>query len=116
MQETNTTVLSHRGFFLALKHLSYQMKMETNSGLKIPASLRGIPHTTDRVKHDPPPAGFFPDQAAELVEIRKGTAEAGGTWRHVLQYPIDENPRNGFFTKPWKHFDLAAEMRQKHRQ
>ena len=31
-------------------------------------------------------------------------------WKEVLQSPVDSSPRDGFFAKPWKHFDLPASL------
>ena len=44
--------------------------------------------------------------------IQAGFDEAAATWRDILQQPIGAAPRDGFFAKPWKHFNLAAELKQ----
>ena len=50
-----------KGFVHMFKHLLFQTSLEAGSAnLKIPCSLRGVPHSIQRVQPDPPPPGFFP--------------------------------------------------------
>ena len=42
--------------------------------------------------------------------IRAGFAQAKFIWKEVLQSPMDESPRNGFFAQPRKHFDLPSQL------
>ena len=42
--------------------------------------------------------------------IRAGFAQAKFIWKEVLQSPMDESPRDGFFAQPWKHFDLPSQL------
>jgi hypothetical protein len=72
MRCENTTSLSQKGFFTAFGHLNYQTFLEASSGLKIPSSHRGVPHSIERVQPDPPPPGFFPDDDEQMKFIETG--------------------------------------------
>ena len=38
-------MLQVRGFFIAFKHVLYQISLEATSTLRIPDSRRGVPHS-----------------------------------------------------------------------
>ena len=100
-----------RGFFIAFKHVLYQISLEATSLLRIPDSRRGVPHSIGRVEPDPPsPAYRWDTEDPQLRErILAGFRKAEALWKTVLRYHVDvELP--GFFEQPWKHFDLPSEL------
>ena len=103
-----------KGFFVAFKHTLYQLSLEAKSVLRIPDSRRGVPHSIGRVEPDPPsPAYRWHTEDAQLrARMLAGFRKAETIWRVVLRYDVNvELP--GFFDKPWKHFDLPAELSAK---
>ena len=105
-------MLQVRGFFIAFKHVLYQISLEATSTLRIPDSRRGVPHSIGRVEADPPsPAYRWHTEDPQLRErMLAGFRKAEALWKTVLQYDVDvELP--GFFEKPWKHFDLPSELK-----
>ena len=44
------------------------------------------------------------------ARLRAGFDIAWFLWKEVLQSPVDSSPRDGFFAKPWKHFDMPASL------
>ena len=51
MAQTNSPVVSNKGWFIHLQHYAYQQHLEaSDSGLTIPQSCRGIPRTIVRVQ------------------------------------------------------------------
>jgi hypothetical protein len=132
---TNTPSLSCKGFVNMFGHLNYQTHLEASSGLKIPCSHRGVPHSIERGKHETPPKGYFPSDDELMAYIQAGFDRACFLWGtvsthtcmltadgilsshhpapQVLRKPIDVQPGCDFFTHPWKHFNLPAELKAK---
>ena len=104
MRQTNSPVVSVMGWARHLDHYLYQQYLEAAApGLKLPVSCRGIPHSIERVKFDPPPAGWFPSDDQMIVAISHGIQRAVA----LLQgcgVKTDLTTRTGFFKQPCKHF------------
>ena len=48
---------------------------------------------------------------AKTAAARSGFGVADFLWKEVLQLPMDRAPHDGFFSMPWKLFDLPATLR-----
>lgn len=105
MRQTNSPVVSVMGWARHLDHYLYQQDLEAVSDFKLPASCRGIPHSIERVKFDPPPPGWFPTDEHMLTAISQGIQRAVA----LLQgcgVRTDLSTQTGFFKRPCKHFPL----------
>jgi len=105
MAQTNSPVVSVKGWFTHAKHYIYQQFLEATSGHPIPASCRGIPHTIDRVKIPVVPPDWHPTDEQLVAAIERGVKCA----EELLKYcgvNTDEAARQGFFKHPSKHFPL----------
>ena len=89
-----------------MQHYLYNQHLEAdNPGLRLPQSLRGIPHSIDRVQIPTFSPSWHPTDAALTAAIDCGVQDA----IQLLAYiGIDTNlsVQNGFFKQPWKHFPL----------
>ena len=47
---------------------------------------------------------------AKTAAARSGFGVADFLWKEVLQLPMDRAPHDGFFSMPWKLFDLPANL------
>ena len=106
MAQTNSPVVSVKGWFIHMQHYLYNQHLEAdNPGLRLPQSLRGIPHSIDRVQIPTFGPSWHPTDAALTAAIDCGVQDA----IQLLAYiGIDTNlsVQNGFFKQPWKHFPL----------
>ena len=106
MAQTNSPVVSVKGWFTHLQHYLYQQSMESdNPGLKIPQSCRGIPHSIERVQIPTVDPKWHPSDEQITAAIDVGVQQA---IELLVSIGIDTNlsTRNGFFSHPWKHFPL----------
>ena len=106
MRQSNSPVVSVMGWARHLDHYLYQQYLEAASDFKLPASCRGIPHSIERVKFDPPPPGWFPTDPQMIASISEGIQRAVA----LLQgcgVKTDISTRTGFFKRPCKHFPLT---------
>ena len=107
MRQTNSPVVSVMGWSRHLDHYLYQQYLEAASpGLKLPAACRGIPHSIERVKPDPPPPGWFPSDDQMIDAISCGIQRAVVLLQHC-GVKTDLSVRSGFFKRPCKHFPLT---------
>ena len=128
MAQTNSPVVSVKGWFTHIQHYLYEQHLEAdNPGLKIPASCRGIPHTIERVQIPTVDPSWHLTDAQITASIDLGVLlsdfEAAASLSHTKACSItgvadaiellqDVNintnlsTRNGYFQHPWKHFPL----------
>jgi hypothetical protein len=106
MAQTNSPVVSVKGWFTHLRHYLFNQHLEAdNPGLKIPQSCRGIPHSIERVQIPTFDRSWHPSDGEITAAIDAGVDEAIAMLNYI---GIDSNlsRRNGFFKHPWKHFPL----------
>ena len=106
MAQTNSPVVSVKGWFTHLKHYLFNQSMESsNPDLKIPQSCRGIPHSIERTKIPEFDPKWHPTDPEITAAIEKGVQEAIEMLKYI---GINTNlsTQNGFFKHPWKHFPL----------
>ena len=100
MAQTNSPVVSVKGWFIHMQHYLYNQHLEAdNPGLRLPQSLRGIPHSIDRVQIPTFSPSWHPTDAALTAAIDCGVQDA----IQLLAYiGIDTNlsVQNGFFKQP----------------
>jgi hypothetical protein len=113
-EATNSPSLSYYGFYNAFKHTLFQIVLEAGSLLRLPDSRRGIQHSVGRVQADPPSAAYRAEtQEGSLhASVLAGFEKCSWLWKNVVFYDIDVNLPD-FFTNPWKHFNLASELKMK---
>jgi hypothetical protein len=106
MAQTNSPVVSVKGWYTHLQHYLYQQSIESdNPGLKIPQSCRGIPHSIERVKIPEFDPKWHPTDPEITAAIDLGVDQAIELLKS-LGINADLSVRNGFFRHPWKHFPL----------
>ena len=107
----NMQMLSSRGFMLAFKHYIAEISMQATAPqtLHIPAAKHGerlVEHSIRRVQFDPPPPGWFPDDAEIEMLIDAGLADVRELYWCVCHMPLDPDAK--LFETRWKHLNLAA--------
>jgi hypothetical protein len=116
--ETNSPLCTVLGFKRHLRHFHLMINDAMTSGLKFPASKRGVPNDISRVdiaKHTAPPGWHLTD--AEICSILDGmvgvsdgvpTGDCTQWWINILDCPeiVHTNLRNSkeFFSSPVEHF------------
>ena len=107
MAQNNSPVVSNKGWFIHLQHYAYQQHLEaSDSGLTIPQSCRGIPHTIDRVQIPMVDREWHPTDPELTKAIDAGIDDAIELLVSIGSIDTNLSTRNGFFRNPWKHFPL----------
>ena len=97
-EATNSPSLSVKGFYTAFKHTLFHVSLEAGSLLRIPNSLRGVPHSVGRVEPDPPSALYRAatedaaasgENAESTIEVLNQTVATLRTEKAQLQNELD---------------------------
>lgn len=106
MAQTNSPVVSQKGWYTHGRHYIYQQFLEATSNHPVPASCRGIPHTIDRIQIPSVAPDWHPSDDDLRAAIDRGVKLAVELL-HYCGMDTTSATLTGFFKHPYKHFPLA---------